>query len=122
MAPLPTHHAKHFQGWRADIYIADTLLYQLNHGTPAERKRAQDSLCIRFRKACIANYGDSWARGHNYVNWVDFRIVAIETQPASRIDDDDDDDDGECDDCPSCDIGYHERCRQPSGCPNAALR
>lgn len=121
MAPRPTHHAVHFQRWEADIYISDSLLDQLNHGSPAERKRARDSLSVKFRKACITKYGNSFPRDHRYVQWESFRLVEIDTQPPQSANDRDDAD-AECDDCSQCDIGYHERCRQPSGCPNAALR
>jgi hypothetical protein len=122
LANQPTHRVTHKDGWEAHIYIALSLQQKLASSNPAVRKGARDSVCIAFREACKSIYGGSWKRGYDRIEWHEIRLCPNTEQLAQQHSERDEDDDAECDDCTSCEIGYHERCRQPGGCPNAALR
>lgn len=118
--PLPpTHRITHTDGSEVDIYIASTLQRQLESSMLSSMQSARDSVCINFRHAGIAKFGERWGRSHKYVEWKQLTVTA---QDFSSSYDDDDEGEDVCDECPSCDTGYHERCSRRGGCPNARLR
>jgi hypothetical protein len=119
LAPMPTHRITHKDGSEADIYIASTLQQQLDSQFLDARKRAQSSICINFREACSNQYDAAWAREHKFIDWNDLEIQPLVSLTQQYQESDDS---GDCDECPSCEIGYHERCRQSNGCPVAVLR
>lgn len=105
LAQKPTHRVKHVSGYDAHIYIADSLLEQLNSRDQEARNRARSSVAIRTRKAFEAKYRD-W-RYNQRIEWDDLIITPLQQISNKKAE-------VECDDCPSCDIGYHERCK--NGC------
>ncbi len=114
----PTHHVEHVFGWKADIYIAPSLLAKLQSRDADIREGARDSVCIRLRTACKHKFPEfDMAR----VEWGHLKLTPLHTSstPKSVPLASQPSDNRECDDCPSCDQGYHERCRQAGGCPLA---
>lgn len=121
----PTHRVTHVDGWVAAIYIADSLQQKLESHNVLVRKGARDSVSIRFREACRANH-----RRFNlvFIDWRDLRVEKLQmaamatfvghpSELPSHMPTVEDDildpmfNGNPCDDCPSCDQGYHERCR-----------
>lgn len=99
----PTHRVKHVDGYEAHIYIARSLFNKLHDRDPETRNRARSSVAIRTRKAFEAKYND-W-NYNRFIQWDQIVLTALDSETTNKV---------ECDDCPSCDIGYHERCR--NGC------
>jgi hypothetical protein len=128
LAPTPTHHVTHVNGFTANIYIAQSVLNKLNSSNFTERKGARDHVCITFLRACDAKYGDRWSRNHRYVRWEQIshaplassapparpaRTVSAPTRLTTHTY-------VSCtcpDSCVQCDIGNHHQCRN---CPRVA--
>ena len=98
------------------LYIAASLVEKLNSGSPMTRKGARTSVCVRFREAYKQKYG----RNPGFVEWGRLSLTPwrpaprpVSTQPPVKrrtpvvpLGDED-----ACDDCPSCQEGNHQRCR-----------
>ena len=134
MAPKsPTHEVTHRKDWQVHLYIAESLQQKLNSTNCSVRDGARQAVCIAFRKACkkkFPSFGIAFIEWHELVlrplyvsapQPPSYRSAPVARTPAvNGAVDDEAGREPECDDCPSCDIGYHERCRQPGGCPNAS--
>jgi hypothetical protein len=116
----PTHHVKHHLGWEANIYIAPSLEQQLKSSDSDTRDNARSSVCIRFLKACRKKF-NGWP-GFYAVYWHEIKVTKLVPAPVpaakSVVAATTEDSDDECDDCPMCDTGYHDRCRS-GNCPVA---
>jgi hypothetical protein len=114
----PTHRITHRRrDLSVEVVIPESVQQQLHAHDEDERRRARDSICIRFRKTCEQHYPIQSVP--TYIEWssLDIEQLGISQDslrhPGRSVVDGE-----ECDDCPSCDIGHHERCR--SGyCPQA---
>lgn len=117
----PTHKITHRSGREVGIYIPTNLQLQLKAINDAERRRAQDWVCMRFKEAYAQKYQGYTLR---WVEWSDIQLEVIpwnSPTPSYLTGDTSSpvDPDGEsCDECPECDKGYHERCR--GICPNVS--
>jgi len=126
----PTHLITHSKGWEAHIYIAESLQDQLESSSSYQRENAQHSVSIAFREACKKKFPSF---GLQYVEFADLRLTPLHTEPepgddlvwtgrewlpTSVFGDVPDEDDDGCDECPRCEEGYHEQCRNRN-CPQA---
>ena len=99
-----THAVRHKNGYEVAIYIAPSHIDKLHSHDTAVRSGAQRAICLRFREECTRQYPGVKL---NWVSWGDIEVTELHHAihvPRSA------DDLQECDDCPSCDIGHHERC------------
>lgn len=120
--PQATHHVSHPKlPHGADLYLAPTLMQKVNAVSPQVQAGAMSSVAIRLREEHKRNGG----RDPGFLTAEDVRIEElgydtpgygeelVPMGPGGTVLE------RECDDCNSCDIGYHERCRQNGGCPQA---
>lgn len=121
MAPSPTHSATHRNGRVVNIYIADSLMNQYRMGATEQiRKSAFDSICIRFREAYKAKFGDDLVfvdSSDIVLNPLVRAVPTTSSVPRPLVYRPEDERD--CDECPRCEQDYHEQCRDPRGCPLA---
>lgn len=103
--PKPNYHIKHVDGYDIDIHITPTVIANLNGRDPNRRENAINHICVKVRKSFIAKFRQFPNRR---VEWNQISMTAIpETSVPNNKE-------VECDDCVSCDLGYHERCT--NGC------
>lgn len=80
----PTHAVTYNRAVSLNLYLSPSLQHQLKAGTSKERKKAQDSICIKFQRAGAAKFGQQWARRNLFIKWtsLSFSPFEVETRRA----------------------------------------
>lgn len=79
----PTHVARYGASFSLNLYVSPSLRRQLEEGTSKERKKAQDSICIKFQRAGSAKFGPQWSRRHPFIAWSNLQLAPLELSIAS---------------------------------------
>lgn len=107
--PKPNYRIKHFNGWTVDIFVSDTVVANLQSKDIIIRERAQSHICVKSRKIFVVKYPQFPNRRIDWTHISMSKIDNTSDAPHKEV---------ECDDCPSCEQGYHERCTK--GCTQGA--
>jgi hypothetical protein len=98
----PTHSVRHVDRFTVEMYIPSNVQVNLVSPDTTTRGNARKWVCVNFKKACDAEFGDKWKSvRHNSVEWhqIELTILSrkqetIARQKLVRI--------GECCDDDSC--------------------
>lgn len=108
------YDVKHKDGYKVRLRVDPKIDKNLKDRDYVTRNIARDAICLQFRKACQKKY-PGWNYGR-HVQWHEILVTPVANKPKPEYRDDDP---RECDECPSCEQGFHERCRSDEGCPQA---
>lgn len=106
--PKPNFIVKHIDGYVTKIFISPTVLANINSADDDLRNNARNHICVKVRKSFYNKYPQF---PNQRIEWIKISMIPIDdsnNKPTSTkkfV---------ECDDCPSCDQGYHDRCTK--GC------
>lgn len=118
---IPTHHVRHVGGYEVAIDISSVLFNRLHSHAYLVRTDARSIVCQRAMDAINDKYSTHLEfKSLSKVEWCQITVTKLVPPPipaaASVVAKAAEDSDDECDDCPMCDTGYHERCRS-GNCP-----